>query len=227
MFQHESSIMKEQYHIDLEKYSLRKFKLSLQKRDMIPSRVILKEQIEERFEILKNNGINNLKILINDLKTPKKIETFSKRSGLSINYLTILKREANSYLPNPIRLKNFPGIESEDVKTLEDIGIKNSKQLFNKGKNSEERNRLSQLTGIPIERLNELVSMSDLARLYGVGAVFARIIYDVGIKSVKTFAKHTAEEFISIYEEKKQKKADFGVNDINFSIELAKELESI
>ncbi|KPA15107.1 hypothetical protein MHK_004686, partial [Candidatus Magnetomorum sp. HK-1] len=30
---------------------------------------------------------------------------------------------------------------------------------------------------------------------------------------------------INIYENKTKKKADFGVNDINFSIELAKELE--
>jgi len=47
----------------------------------------------------------------------------------------------------------------------------------------------------------------------------------VGIKSVKTFLKYKAEEFITIYEEKTRKKADFGVNDINFSLELAKELE--
>jgi len=69
-----------------------------------------------------------------------------------------------------------------------------------------------------------LISLSDLARLYGVGPVFARIIYDVGIDSVKTFIKYSAEDFISIYENKTQKKADFGTNEINFSIELAKDL---
>jgi hypothetical protein len=216
--------MKEQYYIDLEKYSLGKFKGSLQKRDMIPSRVILKEEMEERFGILNANGIKNVKILIDVLKTKQKIERFSKKSGLPVNYLTILKREASSYLPNPIRLTNFPGIESNDIKALEESGIKNSKQLFNKGKTREERDQLSKVTGIPIERMNELVSLSDLARLYGVGPVFARIIYDVGIKSVKIFMEYNAEEFISIYEKKYQKKADFGVNDINFSIELAKEL---
>ncbi len=219
--------MKEQYYIDLEKYSLQKFKLSLQKRDMIPSRVILKERIEERFETLEFNGIKNLKTLIDVLKTKQKIETFSKKSELSIDYLTVLKREASSYLPNPIRLKNFPGIDSKNIEALEDIGIKNTKQLFNKIKTGIEINQISQLTGISTEKLNELVSLSDLARLYGVGPVFARIIYDVGIKSVKTFVKFKAEEFINIYENKTQKKADFGVNDINFSIEIAKELETI
>ncbi len=93
-------------------------------------------------------------------------------------------------------------------------------------KNQEEINKLSQSTEISTEILNELASLSDLARLYGVGPVFARMIYDVGIKSVKTFQNYCAEEFISIYENKTGKKADFGVNDINFSIELAKKLET-
>lgn len=66
--------------------------------------------------------------------------------------------------------------------------------------------------------------LSDLARLYGVGPVFAGIIYNVGINSVESFIKYSAEEFIKIYENKTKKKADFSENDINFSINLAKEL---
>lgn len=218
--------MKEHYYIDLEKYSLQRFKISLQKRDMIPSRVILKEKIEERFATIASNGITNLKTLIDTLKTKPKIELFSKKTNLSIDYLTILKREASSYLPNPINLKKFPGIDSKDVETLEASGIKNTKQLFTKVKINGEIEQLSQVSGISIERLDELASLADLARLYGVGPVFARIIYDVGITSVKTFIQYKPEEFISIYESKTKKKADFGVNDITFSIELAKELES-
>ena len=73
--------------------------------------------------------------------------------------------------------------------------------------------------------MNELVCLSDLARAYGVGPVFARMIFDVGIKSIEEFVEKTAEEFIRIYEEKEQKKADFGPNEIRFSLELAKELD--
>jgi hypothetical protein len=73
--------------------------------------------------------------------------------------------------------------------------------------------------------LTELVCLSDLARAYGVGPVFARLIYDVGVKTIQEFVAVTAEEFIRIYEEKEQKKADFGVNEIQFSLELAKELD--
>jgi hypothetical protein len=185
----------------------------------------LKEELDERFKILEISGITNLKELIYRLKTKPKIELFSKETGLSIEYLTLLKREAKSYQPNPIRIDKFPGIPTKYVNRLDAEGIRNSRQLFNKTKDKMERERLSQKTGIPIEIMNELVCLSDLARAYGVGPVFARMIYDVGIKSIKEFVEVTAEEFIRIYEEKEQKKADFGANEIQFSLELAKELD--
>ncbi len=219
--------MNEQYHINLENFSLKKLKISLQKRDMIPSRIILKEKIEENFAVLTANGIKNLKTLSDQLKTKQKIEVFSEKSGLSVNYLTILKREVNSYLPNPIRLKDFPGIDTEIISVLETIGIKNTRHYFDRVKTGDGIEQLSQLTGVSTEKLNELASLSNLARLYGVGPAFARIIYAAGIKSVNCFLKYEAEEFISIYENKTRKKADFGVNDINFSLELAKELEAV
>jgi len=217
--------MGEKYNIDLEKYSLQKFKNNLEVRDMIPSRVSLKEALDERFAILEDSGITNLKELIGRLKTKQKIELFSRDTGLSIEYLTVLNREAKSYLPNPIRLDKFPGIPPKYTNRLETEGIKNSRQLFNEAKDKKEREQLSQITEIPIGIMNELVCLSDLARAYGVGPVFARIIYDVGIKSIKEFVGKTPEEFIKIYEEKEQKKADFGINEIQFSLELAKELD--
>jgi predicted flap endonuclease-1-like 5' DNA nuclease len=84
---------------------------------------------------------------------------------------------------------------------------------------------LARETDIPTEVLNELIGLSDLSRIYGVGPVFARMMYDVGIKSIKDFVEYTAEDFIRINEEQTQKKADFGVGEIEFSLELAKELD--
>lgn len=217
--------MKDQYHINIEKYSLRKFKENLRSRDMIPSRIALKDDLDARFQALENMGITNHKELIDALKTKAKIEQFSKTTGLSIGYLTLLNREAKSYLPNPVRLDKFSGVEKEYIEKLAAVGIKNSRHLFNAGREKSARVQLSQTTEIPIEALHELVGLADLSRVYGVGPVFARIIYDVSIHSIGEFAKHTAEDFIEIYEKETGKKADFGVNEIEFSLELAKELE--
>ncbi len=216
--------MQKQYYIDFEKFSLQKLKKSLQKRNMIPSRVILKQDIEERFKILESNGIRTLKELIGALKSKQKIDRFSNQTGLTVEYLTILKREANSYHPNPIKLSKFPGIDNKIIESLEKIGIGNTKQYFNKIHNLTGTKQLTDEMGISKQKLDELASLSDLTRLYGVGPVFARILYDVGIKSVNSFIKYSSEEFIEIYENKTNRKADFSESDIGFSIEFAKEL---
>lgn len=218
--------MKEQYSLDFEKFSLLKLKRSLQRRNMIPSRVILKQDIEERFKILESNGIKNLKILIDALKSKQKIESFSKKTGLTIEYLTILKREVNSYHPKPINLNKFPGVDVKTIKSLEKIGIKNTKHYFKEFNRKAGIHQLIQETNISRDKLEELASLSDLSRLYGVGPVFARIIHGAGISSVKIFAKHSAKDFINLYENQTKKKADFSESDIDFSIEIAKELLS-
>ena len=65
--------MKAHYHIDLEKISLLEFKNNLESRDMIPSRASLKEELDDRFEILEDAGVTNLKDLVTVLKTKSKI----------------------------------------------------------------------------------------------------------------------------------------------------------
>jgi predicted flap endonuclease-1-like 5' DNA nuclease len=215
-----------QYHIDLEKYTLKKFKHNLETRDMIPSRVSLKDNLDERFQVLENAGIINLQELLDVLKTKPKIEQFSQMTGLPIEYLTLLNREAKSYRPNPIRLVKYKSIAKTVVEKLATVGIKNTRQLFNATQEREAMARLADKTDNSIKALVELVGLSDLARVYGVGPVFARMIYDVGIHSIQEFICYSAEDFIEIYETKTHKKADFGVNEIEFSLVLARELEN-
>jgi len=219
--------MSDSYQIDLEKYDLQKFKSSLQSRDMIPSRKSLKDELDVRFRILEERGITNLKELIDALKTKQKIEKFSQETRLSSEYLILLNREAKSYLSKPIRLDKFSGIQKKYLDGLDDVGIRNTRQLFIEAQDRTKRENLSKEAKIHLEVLNELVGLSDLTRAYGVGPVFARMIYDIGIRSIKEFVECTAEDFIRIYEEQTQKKADFGVGEIQFSLELAKELDIV
>ena len=53
------------------------------------------------------------------------------------------------------------------------------------------------------------------------------MIYDVGIQSVHKFVQYSASEFVNIYEAQTQKKADFGINEIEFSLILARDLEVV
>ena len=161
------------------------------------------------------------------MRWKQKIEKFSQETRLSSEYLILLNREAKSYLSKPIRLDKFSGIQKKYLDGLDDVGIRNTRQLFIEAQDRTKRENLSKEAKIHLEVLNELVGLSDLTRAYGVGPVFARMIYDIGIRSIKEFVECTAEDFIRIYEEQTQKKADFGVGEIQFSLELAKELDIV
>ncbi len=99
--------MSTKYHIDAGKFDLKKFRISLESRILIPSRMILKEDVRVRFQMLESVGLHNLEDLMSALKNKNKIANFSKKTGLPVEYLTILKREAGSFFPNPIQLRKL------------------------------------------------------------------------------------------------------------------------
>ena len=213
------------YHLDPSKYTLQELKNDLLSRDLIPSRMLLKEDLEIRFQILEGKGIQTLGDLITALKNKNKIREFSSSSGISEKYLTLLRREANSYLPNPVSLDKFSGFGATEIKKLATVGIKNSRHIFELAKNNPELVSLSAELGVSMETLTELVGLSDLARAYGVGPVFARILYDAGIHSISEFKSYTSQQVIELYESKAGKKADFSIGDIKFSLDLVQVLD--
>ena len=115
------------FHIDLSKISIDDLQRTLTTGYVLPSRQVLKEDIENRFDFLRSAGINDLEALLVELKTKQKVESFSKRTGLPIDYLTILRREVNGYLSKPISLAKIPSVGKEIIQALSSIGIKNSK----------------------------------------------------------------------------------------------------
>jgi len=217
--------MKCHYHINPADYTLSYLQENLLSRELIPSREPLKQGLKEKFIILTENGIETIEDLISVLKTKGKLEEFSQLSGISNEYLTLLRREVNSYLPNPVPLSKFPGVSTDDISKLAQKGIKNSRHMFEKAGAETGRIDLFDSTGISQETLDELVGLSDLARAYGVGPVFARILYDSGIHSIRELKSYTAEEVIMLYEDTFQQKADFSLRDMNFSLEIARSLD--
>jgi hypothetical protein len=228
--------MADQYHLDLEGFSLERFRHILEISELLPSRRILKEKISERFALLETMGIRNLKELTDALSTKKKIARFSQESGLPQDYLEILKRQTKIYTPNPISLKDIPGIAPEYIERLAALGLKQTKQLFNRAKSKKDRAELAKVADVPGDVLLELVKLSDLARAGWVGPIFARLIYEVlideaGAGTLEALSKQSPEELFerlqAVNNEQKLTKGSFSVKDVASCIEIAKELPKV
>ena len=223
--------MNDNYFIDTDKFPIDKFRDILKKKDILPGRIVLKDKLNERFFLLKTKGINSLQDLLDTLKTKAKVDKFAKEIGLSVDYLTILRREANSYLSVPVRLVDLPFIGKDIIEKLKLNGIKDSKQLFEYAAKRSDRKKLADRYKLPVDKLLELVQLCDLVRITGVGPVFARIIFDSGIYTVKDFLTFDSsdlfERLVKLNDEKGLTKAKFTVKDIMYCIELGKYLPKV
>ncbi|HEX3051321.1 MAG TPA: DUF4332 domain-containing protein [Aggregatilineaceae bacterium] len=182
------------YHLDLEGFSLESFAHILQTEPLLPSQKVLKEDVEARFAILASRGLYNLKDLLTALSTKKKIEQFAQRSGLSPAYLTILRRRAGIYTPDPVALDKFPGFAPEHIQSLAALGIKDSRQLFERACSLPSRAELSAAAHVPEDVLLELVKLCDLVRAPYVGAVWARLFYEAGADTLEKLAASQPEQ---------------------------------
>jgi hypothetical protein len=213
--------MKSRYHIDASRISLEELKKDLLEREMIPSRRPLKVNLEMNLLHLESQGISSMGELVSALKDKKKIPELSRITGISEDYLVLLRREVNSYFPNPVPIAKFPRISSEDIERLSTLGVNNSKQLFEYTASADNPNDLSSTTGVGVDELHRLIGMADLVRIYGVGPVFSGMLYDTGIRSLDDFLFYKPEEIIDLYQNITDKKADFSVNDLKFSQRMA------
>ncbi len=216
------------YYIDLGKITIKDYQKKLESAYLPPSRMVLKEKLDERFGYFEQIGIRNVKELIQILKTKDKFAELSKVACFSVDYLTILQRELNSTLPKPNKIKDFSGISNDIVVRLEKIGINNTVKLFDMVLNAKSRKELAENTGVTDIEILELTKLSDLSRIKWVGVTFARMLYELGIDTVEKASKvdpeklHTSINLLN--KEKKIYKGQIGLNDMKIFVNAAKEI---
>ena len=214
------------YRIDPALVTLEEFRKLIAGRKMLPSRVALLEQTKERFDSLKNSGIQDLGQLNRALATRSKIGDLSQKTGLPVTYLILLKREAGSYLAKPFPLSDFPGIPYEYAEFLKSRGIRHTGDFFEQLQSEQQRQSMAAGTGIPVYRLGELLSLCDLSRITGVGGVFARILFEAEIRSAETFAEMDIRATLSackkVMENQGYPAGKLGEEDIRYSQHYAR-----
>jgi hypothetical protein len=81
----------------------------------------------------------------------------------------------------PFMIKNFRGVNPDHIAKLEAIYIENRDQMVDAGRKPQLREELAEQTGIPVEGILELVTLSDLSRLGAVRRVRARLYFEAGL----------------------------------------------
>jgi hypothetical protein len=214
------------YCIELKNISLAEYKEVLKNQNLLPGRRILQDNIDGKFEILFACGIKNLDELHKNMNTPQKLSAFSVKSGLSADYLTILKREIGSLIQKPVLIADFPGLPPDIKIKLSENGITKSNDLYELSNGFKDEKVVCNKTGISGSEVNELFCLCDLVRINGVGAVFARILLEAGYKNAGAVAGADAEEMLTrisgINDKKQYTKAKLGKKDMQFCIDFAR-----
>ena len=202
------------YYIDLATFNLDTLKSRLAYIHLTPSQEILKEEMDTRFEILTAHGIENLQQLQVLLKNKKAVAVVAKNTGLPLDYLTVLRRWVNGYHPKPVRLADFPSIDSHTITKLARMGITDTLQLFPRVKTPEARTALAAESGAPIEEILQLTKLTDLVRLKWVGPKFAYLLLVSGFDTVEKIAR---ADGIALYHHLQKISEETGVYQGGFS----------
>lgn len=219
------------YYIDFNAVGLSELEEELEHASLIPSRKILQEDLHHRFAALRQQGLSNLNELMTAVKTPEKLEHLANRTGISVEYLTILKREIASSQPKPVSLDEFPGVSEEAVRQLSVLGMKNTLQLFEAVRTKSKRESLCEKTGIPYQEILELSKLTDLVRIKWVGANFARLLADSGCDTAEKTShadyREIYQRLMEINGDKKYFKGKFGENDMKLCVEAAQKVPKL
>ena len=177
------------FYIDLTKISLKKFKKKLKEEKLLPSQQILKENIDQRFETIMGQNLKTMADLQKVLKNKKDVSNFSSATGLPEDFLTVLRREVNSYHPQPRKIKDFPKISEKSKKKLEAMGIKSTMELYDLILTEEKREKLRKDLGCSKEEALLLAKLSDLTRIRYVNQTFATLLTNSDFDTAEKVSK--------------------------------------
>lgn len=196
------------YTLDLECLSIQEYKELIKQQNLLPSRKILLNNIDDNFLLFKKRDINTVGQLKKSFSTPTRMANVVANTGITEEYLIILNREVSSLVQKPVLLSSFPNSDIKLLENLSAVGIKNSKDYW----------ELKQ------DPSDDLFCLCDLVRINGIGPVAARAFFEAGYKSINDVAAADAANMLArvtiVTEIKCYYKAKLGQKDMQFCIDF-------
>jgi hypothetical protein len=182
------------YHIDAERVGLDDLRKRIEETDLVPSRIVLLDGLEAKFQALERQGITTLAKLRHEVKTAKRRETLSKETGVDVQYLVLLRREVEGYFPKKFALKDFDWLPKEEIARLEENRICNIAVFYEAASSVKGRTELADSIGVDGAVLETLVRLADLARVQWVSPTAARMLLEAGYDGAAMVAAADSEE---------------------------------
>jgi len=107
----------------------------------------------------------------------------------------------------PFKLRQFRGVDLSHTDRLAADGIRTAEDLLSAAATRADRVALAARTKVPPVAIEELVQLSDLARIDGIKAIRSRLYLDAGVQSVADLAGWDPVELVAML---KQHVADTG-----------------
>lgn len=219
------------YSADLEKISIEDYKEILRSQNLLPGRKALHHNLDANFQLIKEVGIKNLAEFTKAVPTSINLKSFSEKTGISEDYLVLLKREASALEPKPVRMKDFPEINAAITDSLIISGIKTSKDYYELLGSAADCEKIALKLMISQTMAHELYCLCSLSRINGIGAAAAKCFFDAGYCSVSDIAEASAEVMLSkvslVNAQKQYYKAKLGAKDMQFCIDYARILNRL
>lgn len=118
---------------------------------------------------------------------------FSANTSLC-NLANALREERLAASRPKFNLRDFRGLNPQDLSRLEALGIRTTEQMLTAGHSPASRQALAEKSGVALETLLEMVKLSDLSRLEGVKAIRARLYYDAGLDTLEKLANRDPQQ---------------------------------
>ena len=180
------------YSVNMKSISLPAYRDMLKAKELPPNLRLLHQGINDAFALLQRGGFEDVEALLTGLGTPRKIEAVSMKTGVSAEYLALLRRKLGGLETKSINLGAFPYLPTDIVSLLTDKGLKDSKDVYEFTQGFLEPQRLCALSGISEPQAQEVCALCDLVRVNGVDKLFAHILVDAGYRCLREIAQEDA-----------------------------------
>ena len=203
------------YAIQLSKISIGDFKAIILGKQLLPSRKCIIENIDINFQKIECYGITELQALKLTLNNPKKLSALVNNTGISADYLTIIKRELHALEQTPVLIKDF-GLDAAVTEELAARGIRSSRDFYERAAD----------ISMPDNTRTQLLALCDLVRVNGIGAAAAMTFLAAGYRNAKDIATGEAGEMLErishANSENQCFSANLGKKDMQYCIDNAK-----